>query len=98
MTLGVGSDTRRAALAARLQRLRLTAGMGVDELADAAGLPRAHYRDIEAGRAGVGAGGLTYLDLFDLAEALDVPPAAILTDHPTPPAPPAPPEPRPGDG
>lgn len=92
MTLGAGSDTRRAALAARLQRLRLAAGLGVDELADVAGLPRDRYRDVEAGRAD--AGRLTYLDLLNLAEALDVLPAAILADHPTPPAPPAPPAPR----
>jgi transcriptional regulator with XRE-family HTH domain len=96
MTHGLGSDTeRQAALVARLRRLRAATKLGVDELADAAGIRRTTYREVEAGRAASDT--LTYLDLLALAEALDVPPAAILTDLRTPPA--ALPEPRrPGPG
>lgn len=96
MTHGLGSDTQRqAALVARLRRLRADTELGVDELADAAGIHRTTYREIEAGRAAPGT--LTYLDLLALAEALDVPPAAVLTDLPAPPT--ALPEPRrPGTG
>jgi transcriptional regulator with XRE-family HTH domain len=81
MTLGRGADTEwLAALVARLRRLRAATDIGVDELADAAGIHRAAYRDVEAGRADPGT--LTYLDLLGLAEALGVPPAALLIDHP----------------
>jgi transcriptional regulator with XRE-family HTH domain len=93
MTLGLRSDTVRAsALVARLRRLRAAAEQGVDELADAAGLPRTFYRDLESGRADPGS--LTYLDLLRLADAFEVPPAAILADFPGPPPRPVPPEPR----
>jgi transcriptional regulator with XRE-family HTH domain len=96
MTHGLGTDTdRQAALVARLRWLRAATRLGVDELADAAGIHRTTYREVEAGRAAPGT--LTYLDLLALAEALDVPPAAILTDLRTPPG--ALPEPpRPGAG
>lgn len=93
MTLGLSSDTvRSAALVARLRRLRAATGQGVDELADAAGLSRTFYRNVEAGRADPGT--LTYLDLRRLADALEVPPAAILADFPGPPPRPVPPRPR----
>lgn len=93
MTLGLRSDTvRSAALVARLRRLRTAAGQGVDELADAAGLSRTFYRNIESGRADPGT--LTYLDLLRLADVLEVPPAAILADFPGPPPRPVPPQPR----
>jgi transcriptional regulator with XRE-family HTH domain len=79
MTLGLGSATeRQTALAARLRRLRAAAELGADELAAAAGLPAGRYQDAEAGRAGT----LTYLDLLALADALEVPPVAVLTDDP----------------
>jgi len=93
MTLGLRSDTVRAtALVVRLRRLRAASGQGVEGLADAAGLSRTFYRDVESGRADPGT--LTYLDLLRLADALDVPPAAILADFPGPPPRPLPPEPR----
>lgn len=93
MTLSLRSDTvRSAALVARLRRLRAASGQGVEGLADAAGLSRAFYRDVESGRADPGR--LTYLDLLGLADALEVPPAAILADFPGPPPRPAPPSPR----
>lgn len=85
MTLGLESDPQAAvaAVAARLRRLRARTGLGVDELAVAAGLPAGFCRDAEAGRAP-----LTYLDLLDLAGALGVPPAALLADEtPAPPRP-----------
>jgi transcriptional regulator with XRE-family HTH domain len=86
MTLGRGPDTEwQAALVARLRRLRVATDRGVDELADAAGIDRAAYGDVEAGRTDPGT--LTYLDLLGLAEVLGVPPAALLTDHPALPAP-----------
>ena len=93
MTLSLRSDTvRSAALVARLRRLRAASGQGVEGLADAAGLPRTFYRDIESGHADPGT--LTYLDLLRLAAALDVRPAAILADFPGPPPRPVLPEPR----
>jgi transcriptional regulator with XRE-family HTH domain len=93
MTLGLRSDTvRSSALVARLRRLRTAAGQGVEGLADAAGLSRTFYREIESGRADPGT--LTYLDLLRLAEALDVPAAALLADFPGPPPRPVLPHPR----
>ena len=93
MTLDLRSDTvRSTALVARLRRLRAATGQGVDELADAAGLSRTLYRAVEGGRTDPGT--LTYLDLLHLADALEVPPAAILADYPGPPPRPIPPEPR----
>jgi transcriptional regulator with XRE-family HTH domain len=71
-----GTGVRRAALGTRLVRLRTEAGLGAAELATAAGLDPADYRDVEAGR-----GELTYLDLFRLADALDVSPARVLADQ-----------------
>jgi transcriptional regulator with XRE-family HTH domain len=54
----------------------MAAGPGSGELADAAGVDRGAYRRAEAGDPG----GLTYLDLLALAEALGVPPTALLAD------------------
>ena len=86
MTLRLGSATeRQAAVGARLRRLRAAAELSVDELARAAGLAPAFCQDAESGCAT-----LTYLDLLDLAGALGVPPAALLTDEPVAPAPPKP--------
>jgi transcriptional regulator with XRE-family HTH domain len=90
MTLGVGSDTQRRGVLAvgdRVRRLRVRAGLSVDELAAAAGRPAGFCRDVEAGRAA-----LTYLDLLDLAGALGASPATLLADEA-----PAPPRPRPPD-
>lgn len=80
MTVHLEPDTlrRQVALAGRLLRLRTAAGLAIRDLADATGLDPAYYRDIEAGRADLGA--LTYLDLLRIAEALGVPPAAVLAD------------------
>ena len=75
---GTGVDGRQAALAGRLLRLRTAAGLGVGELADAAGLDPSYYREVETG--GGDLSGLTYLDLLRLADALDVPPARVLAD------------------
>jgi transcriptional regulator with XRE-family HTH domain len=81
MTLGLGPATaRQRALAARLRRLRAAADLGPDELAAAAGISSGCYRAVEAGRADT----LTYLDVLALADALDVPPAALLADAPAP--------------
>lgn len=86
MTLGLRSDTvRQVALAARLLRLRSAAGLSAGDLATAAGLDPAYYRDVEAARADLDR--LTYLDLLGLAEALAVRPAAVLADEPEPPEP-----------
>jgi hypothetical protein len=75
---GTGVDGRQLALAGRLLRLRTAAGLGAGELADAAGLDPSYYREVEAG--GGDLSGLTYLALMRLADALDVPPAAVLAD------------------
>jgi DNA-binding XRE family transcriptional regulator len=81
-TVGSGSDGRGTAdgrgraLGGRLVRLRAAAGLDADEVADAAGLDRASYRSVEAGDVGR----LTYLDLLAIADALAVPPAAVLSD------------------
>jgi len=81
MTHGLGATTeRQTALGARLRRLRAAADLGADELADAAGIAPDRYRAVEVGRAGT----LTYLDVLALADALDVPPAALLADVPAP--------------
>jgi transcriptional regulator with XRE-family HTH domain len=74
---GTGVDGRQAALGGRLRTLRAAAGKGAGELADAAGLDRAYYREVEAGG---GVSRLTYLDLLAIADALSVPPAAVLAD------------------
>ena len=71
-------DGRQAALGGRLLRLRTSAGLGAGEVADAAGLDRAFYAEVETGD--FAADGLTYLDVLRLAEVLDVPPAAVLAD------------------
>ena len=67
---------RRAALGGRLCRLRIAAGLEAAELAAAAGLDHASYRLVETGDPSA----LTYLDVLALAEALSVPPAAVLAD------------------
>jgi transcriptional regulator with XRE-family HTH domain len=71
-------DGRQAALGGRLLRLRTAAGLGAAEVADAAGLDRAFYGEVETGA--FASDELTYLDVLRLAEVLDVPPAAVLTD------------------
>jgi transcriptional regulator with XRE-family HTH domain len=69
---------RQAALGDRLFRLRKAAGLAPAELADAAGLDPAYYRDVEAGSGDLAR--LTYLDLLALADALQVPAAAVIRD------------------
>ena len=78
MRAGTGVDGRQAALGGRLLRLRTAAGLGAGEVADAAGLDRAFYGEVETGA--FARNGLTYLDVLRLAEVLDVPPAALLAD------------------
>jgi transcriptional regulator with XRE-family HTH domain len=78
VTAGTGVDGRQAALGGRLTRLRSAAGLAAAEVADAAGLDRAYYREVETGR--FEPAGLTYLAVLRLAEALGVPPAAVLAD------------------
>jgi transcriptional regulator with XRE-family HTH domain len=76
VTLRLDSVTQRqTAMGARLRRLRVAAKLSVPELALASGLPAAFCWDAESGRAQ-----LTYLDLLDLADALDASPAALLAD------------------
>jgi transcriptional regulator with XRE-family HTH domain len=75
---GTGVDGRQAALGDRLLRLRSAAGLSAAEVADAAGLDRAYYREIETGTFPLD--GLTYLVILRLADALGVSPAAILAD------------------
>jgi len=75
---GTGVDGRQAALGDRLLRLRSAAGLAAGEVADAAGLDRAYYREIETGTFPLD--GLTYLTLLRLADALGVPAAAVLAD------------------
>jgi hypothetical protein len=75
---GTGVDARQAALGGRLLRLRTAAGLGAGEVADAAGLDRAYYREVETGD--YEPAGLTYLTVLRLADALGVPPAAVLAD------------------
>lgn len=69
---------RQAALGDRLQRLRDAAGLTPGDVAVAAGLDPAYYRDVEAGSGDLTR--LTYLDLLALAEALQVPAAAVIRD------------------
>jgi transcriptional regulator with XRE-family HTH domain len=71
-------DVRKAALGDRLHRLREAAGLAPAELADAAGLDAAYYRDVEAGRGDLER--FTYLHLLRLADALAVPASAVLRD------------------
>jgi transcriptional regulator with XRE-family HTH domain len=71
-------DGRQAALGGRLLRLRTAAGLGAGEVADAAGLDRVFYGEVETGA--FAPDGLTYLDVLRLADILGVPPAHILTD------------------
>jgi hypothetical protein len=54
--------------------LRISAGLDATDLAVAAGLDPAAYRQAEAGDPA----GLTYLDIVALADALAVPPASLL--------------------
>jgi transcriptional regulator with XRE-family HTH domain len=75
---GAETDGRPAALGGRLLRLRTAAGLGAGELAGAAGLDPQFYRDVEAGDGDLT--GLTYLGILALADALAVPPAAVLAD------------------
>ena len=75
---GTGLDGRQAALGGRLRRLRTAAGKGPGEVADEAGVDRAYYREVEAGDGDLA--GLTYLTVLALADALDVPPSAVLAD------------------
>lgn len=75
---GPGVDGRQAALGGRLLRLRSAAGLAAGEVADAAGLDRAYYGEIETGT--FHPDGLTYLTVLRLADALGVPPAAVLAD------------------
>lgn len=76
MRAGTEVDGRQAALADRLHRLRSDAGLGVLELAAEAGLDPGRYRDAESGDPG----GLTYLDVLALADALRVPVSVVLAD------------------
>lgn len=77
-----GTDTaaglRPAALGTRLTALRAAAGLGAGEVAAAAGLDPAYYREVEAGHGDLA--GVTYLHLLRLADALGVPPARVLGD------------------
>jgi transcriptional regulator with XRE-family HTH domain len=75
---GTGVDGRQVALGVRLLRLRAAAGLGAGEVADAAGLDREFYREVEAGS--FAPDGLTYLAVLRLADVLGVPPAAVLAD------------------
>jgi transcriptional regulator with XRE-family HTH domain len=76
--VSTATDLRRAELGSRLARLRTTAGLGAGEVADAAGLDPAYYREVEAGRGDLA--GFTYLHLLRVADALHVPPARVLGD------------------
>ena len=78
MRAGTGVDGRQVALGGRLLRLRTAAGLGAGEVADAAGLDRAYYGEVETGA--FEPDGLTYLAVLRLADALGVPPAAVLAD------------------
>ncbi|HEY6747338.1 MAG TPA: helix-turn-helix transcriptional regulator [Mycobacteriales bacterium] len=78
MRASTGVDGRQAALGGRLLRLRTAAGLGAGEVADAAGIDRAFYRQVETGAFPTE--GLTYLDVLGLADALGVPPTAVLAD------------------
>ncbi len=78
MRAGTGVDGRQAALGGRLLRLRTAVGLEAGEVADAAGLGRAYYRELETGDFDLA--GLTYLTVLRLADALRVPPAAVLAD------------------
>ena len=71
-------DGQQAALGGRLLRLRTATGLGAGEVADAAGLDRAFYAEVETGAFRPDE--LTYLDVLRLAEVLDVMPAAVLAD------------------
>lgn len=73
-----GAAVRRAALGSRLVRLRTEAGLDAGELATAAGLDPGYYRAVEAGRGDLTE--LTYLDLLQLADALQVTPARVFAD------------------
>lgn len=75
--VSTGTD-RRTQLGARLAGLRGAAGLGAGEVAAAAGLDPAYYRDVEAGRGDLA--GFTYLHLLRVADALHVPPARVLGD------------------
>ena len=69
---------RQAALGRRLRELRLASKLTEEQLAAAAWLDPAYYRDVEAGRADLAS--LTYLDLIHLADALAVRPAHVMAD------------------
>jgi transcriptional regulator with XRE-family HTH domain len=75
---GTGVDGRQAELGSRLRRLRTSAGLAAGDVADAAGLDPAYYRAVETGDFDLS--GLTYLTVLRLADALRVPPAAVLAD------------------
>jgi transcriptional regulator with XRE-family HTH domain len=76
--MSTAPDLRQAALGSRLADLRAAAGLGAGEVADAAGLDRAYYREVEAGRGDLA--GFTYLHLLRVADALHVAPARVLAD------------------
>lgn len=77
---------RRAALATRLQQLRTARGLSAVQLAAAAGLDPDYYQDVERGRGDLDL--LTALDLMDLADALGLTVAGMLSDMPGEPPPP----------
>lgn len=68
-------DDRRLAFGRRVRALRLAAGFSQEQLADRSGLHRTYVSSLERGLRNVG------LDnIFRLAEALQVPPAALFED------------------
>jgi transcriptional regulator with XRE-family HTH domain len=68
-------ERRRHAVGARIRALRHDRDMTQEALALASGLARNVLIDVEHGKRG-----LLYERLFDLADALDVPVAELLTE------------------
>ncbi len=66
---------RRIEVGSRIRRLRLERGLTQEALALRSGVTRNVLIDVEHGKRG-----LLYERLFDLAEALDVAPRALLED------------------
>ncbi|CAN5555518.1 helix-turn-helix transcriptional regulator [soil metagenome] len=70
-------ERTRRSVGANIVALRTERGLTQEALALSSGISRNVLIDVEHGRRG-----LLYERLFDLAEALEVPVAALLQEHP----------------
>jgi transcriptional regulator with XRE-family HTH domain len=62
-------------LGSRVRAIRLTREISQEELADKCGLHRTYVGGVERGERNIG-----FINLLAVAEALDVPPSALLVD------------------